>query len=210
MEATMETTDERMRMFSPSQIAQIERMSEEIKKRLAPRGSLGLPELLDARRLEWGITDGAFEHQAAYDRILVHQIPMAHFMDGKYAGPGGLIVMPDNQAKARERSAPRGIIVSAGLKALDELRTNGMDLGHIITFNEVSPWRIETDVVGGKLQHLLVMHAGHIISSEDTRKRLLRRELFVDGPVTEHVYVNRGTGDRSAPVLPAMMTSEEY
>jgi hypothetical protein len=209
MEATMETTDPRMRMFSDQQIAKMEGMSKDIQKNLSPRGALGLPEHLDRRRLEHGITDGAFRVQAAYDRILVHQIPMAHFMAGTF-GEGGLIVMPKDAESARERSAPRGIVVSAGLKALDEMRSNGIELGDIVMFNHVSPWRIETDMIGGKLHHVLVMHAGHIIGSEDLATRLRKRELFLDGPVTEHVYVNRGTGDRPTPVLPAMMTSEEY
>lgn len=209
MEATMETTDERMKMFSPSQIAQMEKASDGIRAKMAPRGALGLPPQLDARRLEWGITDGAFRVQAAFDRILVHQIPMAHFMGGTF-GEGGVIVMPKTAESARERSAPRGIVVSAGLKALDEMRSNGIELGDIVMFNHVSPWRIETDMIDGKLHHVLVMHAGHIIGSEDLAKRLQKREIFLDGPVTQHVYVNRGTGDRPEPVLPAMMTSEEY
>jgi hypothetical protein len=209
MEVTMETTDERMAMFSPQQIAQIERNDAEVRKKMSPRGVLGLSPHLDARRLEFGITDGAFRVQAAFDRILVHQIPMMHFAGGKF-GEDSMIHLPDSAKRAREFSAPRGVVISAGLKALDEMRSNGIELGDIISFLHVSPWAIEVDMIGGKAMKVLVMHAGNIIGCEDTTARLRKRELFVDGPVTAHIYVNRGTGERPEPVLPAMMNSEEY
>lgn len=209
MDGQMETTDERMRMFSDGQIAQMEKATEAIKKKMAAPGQLRLPKLLEARRLEYGITDGAFRVQAAYDRILVFQIAEVHFMAGRF-GNESTIVLPKSFEDAAERAAPRGIVVSAGLKALDEMRSNGIELGDIITFNMVSPWKIDTDIIDGKKHQLLVMHAGHIIGSEDLAERLRRRELYVDGPPTAHVYVNRGTGERPEPILPAMVNSEEY
>lgn len=209
----METDDMPAMWFPPGQkesvVASMERMTAAIKKKMAPPGELRLPKLLEARRLEYGITDGAFRLQAAYDRILVFQLQEVHLMKGTF-GEDSKILMPKAFEDSAERAAPRGIIVSAGLKALDELRTNGMDLGHIVTFNHVSPWRIETDIIEGKKMRLLVMHAGHIIGSEDTARMLREREIYVDGAVTEHVYVNRGTGERPAPIVPAMLNSEEY
>lgn len=209
MEPTMETTDPRMAMFSPQQIKRMEDETEAIKKKMSPRGALGLPPRLDARRLEYGITDGAFKIQASFDYILVHQIHMMHFAGGKF-GEDSLIHLPQSSEKAREFSAPRGIIISAGLKALDELNSNGIELGDIIAFLNLSPWSIEADMIDGKAKHVLIMHAGNIIGSEDTMTRLRRREIYVDGPATAHVYVNRGTGERPEPAMPTMLEGQEY
>jgi len=209
MEATMETTDERMRMFSPNEIKKMENDSDAIRERMSPRGALGLSAKLDARRLEFGITDGAFRVQAAYDIILVHQIQMMHFAGGRF-GEDSRIHLPESAQKAREFSAPRGIVISAGLRALDELRSNGIELGDIISFLHVSPWQIEVDMIGGQMKKVMVMHAGNLIGSEDLTDRLRKREVFVDGPVTAHVYVNRATGDRAEPVNPSSISSQEY
>lgn len=189
MLATMETTDPRMAMYSPDQIAKIKASDGVRRAKMKPRGGLGLPALLDQRRLEWGITDGAFDVQAAFDRILVFQIPEKGMEGGTYGDSG--IIIPESSESARKRAAPRGIIVSAGLKALDELRSNGMELGDIVMFNHVAPWRVETDIIQGKWEYLLVMHTGHIIGSEDTTKRLRNGDLKVTTPgmaKIDHMY----------------------
>lgn len=195
-------------MFSAEQIAEFEKASVSIREHMSPPGALGLPPLLEARRMEWGITDGAFDCQAAYDRILIFQIPQKGFEKGMYGGESRLIV-PENAQELRKRQAPRGIIVSAGLKALDELRSNGMELGDIVMFNHVAPWRVETDVIGGKMHYLLVMHTGHIIGSEDTARRLRNGELKLTTPgmaKVDHMYE---TEDYTAPPRTPEM-SEEY
>lgn len=190
MGATMETTtDPRMKMFSPDQIAKIEAADETIRKKMSRRGALGLPALLDQRRLEFGVTDGAFDVQAAFDRILVFQLPEKSMEKGTFGDSG--IIVPENSKDNRKKCAPRGIIVSAGLKALDELRSNGMELGDVVMFNHVSPWRIETDIINGKWHYLLVMHTGHIIGSEDAAKRLRDGEMKVTTPgmaKVDHMY----------------------
>ena len=42
-----------------------ERRSEIIRTRMSPKGALKLPKLLDERRLEYGVTDRAFDWHAA-------------------------------------------------------------------------------------------------------------------------------------------------
>lgn len=210
MEGTMETTDEPMaRMFSPEQIAGFERASKEIEDNLAPPGALGLPEALDIRRRQYGITNGAFRVQAAFDRILVFQIPEAHFEKGYYGNTG--IIIPENAKDGRKRGAPRGVIVSAGLRALDNLRSNGFELGDIVYFNQVAPWRIETDVIGGKMQYVLVLRDGDLIGGEDVARRLQRGDLvrksIKDGGKIAHVYQSRD-GSALKPSDPWM--SEDY
>lgn len=195
-----------MAMFSPEQIAEFERRSEQVREKISPPGALGLPALLDERRIAWGITDGAFAIQAAFDKVLIYQIPPRHFEKGTW-GAGSKILMPDAARDAQARTAPRGIIVSAGLKALDELVTNGMQVGDIVCFNHVAPWRVETDVIGGKVVPLLVMHTGHLVGSEDTARRLRDRQLGLSVEKVENTqtFVYRDKNGRALiPLAPTM------
>lgn len=146
-----------------------------------------LPALLEKRRLEYGIPDGAFNLEATYGRILVWQIPQDEGETYK-----GTTIIKTSRTMDRERDmAPRGIIVSAGLSATDYLKSNGMDLGHIISFVRLSPFEIQVDVVGrGIPQEMKILQAGDIIASEDLKKALRSGEAriaFVDGC---HKYVD--------------------
>lgn len=186
---------------TPEDIArrkQIKELDDAYRARMKPRGELGLPPLLDQRRLEWGIIDAAFARQAAFDRIHIWQIPE---QKTETFGEGSLIVMGD-QSKARlKNEAPRGILISAGLKALDALRSNGIDLGHIVNFIQAAPWRIFVDYVLGHRPAILVMNAGDITSSEDTARRLLQKELRVARRENQHVYLDEA-GNHELPILP--------
>lgn len=128
-----------------------------------------LPPLLEARRLEYGIPDGAFQVEATFGRILVWQIPQ--FEGDTYKGTS--IIMTE-KTKERERdSAPRGIVVSAGLSARDYLLSNGMDVGHIISFVRLSPFEMRCDIVGrGIPQEMKILQIGDIIASEDLKQAL--------------------------------------
>lgn len=132
-------------------------------------GVFGLPPLLEERRLEYGIPDGAFKMQAVYNRILLWQIPD----DDSETYKGTSIIMT-SRAQERERDiAPRGIIISAGLSALDYLRSNGMDLGHIVSFVRLSPYEWRCDIVStGIPQECKILQAGDIIGSEDLAANL--------------------------------------
>ena len=172
----------------------LEEASDRLREAMAPPDSLGLHPLLEKRRWEHGIPNGAFKHQAAYDRVLVQQIIGEQEAKGTYGG--GLIHMTD-RAKAREKdSYPRGVIVSAGLQALDVLRSNGMDIGHVVTFVRLAPWRMRVETVAGIEYHLMVLRAGDIIASEDLAHQLSTGERAVlqlkDKARVEHVYTVSG------------------
>ena len=82
------------------------------------------------------------------------------------------IIIPD-QGKARlSEEAPRGVIVSAGLQALDVLRSNGCDIGYIVMFVRLSPWRVPIATIAGKEQYLIPLKVGDLISVEDTAAAL--------------------------------------
>lgn len=142
--------------------ANMDKLAKERKKLMSSARKLKLPKLLEERRQEYGITDGAFELQPFHDRVLVYQV---HKQEETYGG--GLIIKTESRQDFEATSCPKGIVVAAGARALDELRCNGVDLGHMVVFMRLAPWRIETDTVGGRTEKLIVMRAGDIVGSAD-------------------------------------------
>lgn len=183
--------------------AQLERMAAERRAQMSYPGTLGLPPLLDHRRQQYGIIDDAFAYggQCAYDRLLVWLIPQ---WEGATYGRTK-ILMPDATREAEGQTAPRAVVVSAGMLALDHLRSNGMDLGHIITFANQGHWRLRVGDVGGKLQYLVILNSGDVVSSEDTY-RLIRSGVLkvscrrLEGGAPAHHYVVNDEG--LAPMRP--------
>lgn len=149
-----------------------ERRSAIIRGKMSPPGALGLPKLLDERRQEYGITDKAFENHPIFDRVYLWQIPMQK--GDKYEGSS--IFMPESTKQKEKNKAPCGIIVSAGLKALDQLRSHGVDVGHRVFFCHTAPYHIRYDIVDGQEFHLIVLLAGDIIGSDDLASNLKKRQ----------------------------------
>lgn len=183
-------------------------MTEAIRRCMSPPGALNLPPLLEKRRQEYGITDGAFKRAAQFDRIYVFQIAMN---DGPTFVKDGRIFMPETAKKRVREEAARGIVISAGLKALDNLRSNGTDLGHIVNFARLSPYRIPSEHIDGVEQHIMVLRDGDIIGDEDLEEQ--RRAGLVaveqlklgDGSV-QHVlrYADTERPPPGSPTMPWM------
>lgn len=172
----------------------------ELRKQMAPAGALGLPKLLDERRLEYGIPDNAFEDAPAFDVVFVRQIEKLAY---KPVLEGGMIVAPEQTAARETQEASEGILIAAGLKALDSLRSNGIDLGHMVRFIKLAPWRMETGKVGGKPHYVLVLRAGDIVASRDVRS-LVRSGFYVekyDADNGQHIYVGKD-GSVLRPEIP--------
>lgn len=150
-----------------------ERRSAMIRKRMSAPGALGLPKLLDERRNEYGITDAAFDRQAVFDRVFVWQIAMQK--GDKYSGSE--IFMPETTQQKEKNKAPQGIIISAGLTALDHLNSHGIGLGHKVLFAHAAPYHIRYDVIDGQDHHLIILLAGDIIGSEDLASNLKNRSV---------------------------------
>jgi len=155
--------------------------SEYLSGLISPKGTLGLPELLDRRRLQHGIPDRAFEAQAMFDRIYVWQI-WVH--QEETFVPGGAIVQPANYRESDLRENPQGIILSAGLGALDHLRSNGADLGHHVNILHVQPWRIPVGIKDS--EGVLVLQTGDVSGSLDLRKALRRGKCRITVRMNEH------------------------
>lgn len=171
-----------------------------MRTRMAPPGALKLPRLLDERRLDYGITDRAFEWQASFDRCYIWQVPM---QKGDKFEADSLIHMPESVQQREKAKAPQGIIISAGLTALDQLRSHGIDLGHKVLFCHAAPYHIRYDTVLGLEQHLIVLLAGDIIGSEDLAKNLKKREVRYlarrNEKSVEHTFID----ENGKPWLPA-------
>jgi hypothetical protein len=181
--------------------SEVVRISEAVAKAMAKAGKLKLPPLLEERRLRYGIPNGAFARHAQYDRVLLFQIE--EWCTGTY-GDGGAIVMPDDWAAVKKAENPRGVIVSAGLHALDVLRTNGMELGHIVTFVRMAPFRTPIDTVAGHHFYLIVQNVGDIIDSEDTQEAISTGRVRVewDEDKAQHYFYDVKAKKRWDPQSP--------
>lgn len=191
--------DEALEGAAGARLKDAEGDSREREKRMSPPGALGLPKLLDQRRLEYGIMDSAFTRQAMYDRILMFQVTKKGRMFGDTN-----IFMPDQSLYAELDRSEQAIVISAGLEAMDVLRTNGMDLGHIVTIGRNMPMRYCYDWLNGKPQYIIMGIVGDIVASTDTASMLRTRELRMvtkAGEKMDHRYVNEN-GEAWAPASP--------
>lgn len=154
-----------------------------LRAAMAPAGKLGLSKHLDARRLAYGVPNGAFDVQPAHDTVYVYQLaPIDHITFTKK----GRIVRPDMVQTQATNESPRGLLVAAGLEALDILSSHGIEVGDIVRLLRMSPYRMTVDNIEGHDFPVLVMNAGDIKGSEDTAGRLRRGELRIE-TVTEKV-----------------------
>jgi hypothetical protein len=177
------------------------RESEAISKRVSRENKWGLPPLLNAARLEHGIMDEAFGCQAMYDRIYVFQIS-----EHKETFGDTRILMPETSKDRELETCPMGVIVSAGLTALDNLRSHGCDLGHTVTFLRLSPYRHRFAFVNGVGQYLVDLHAGDVTGSvtlaQAIQKRVARYATKEnDRGYTEHYYIDEN-GKNWKPQIP--------
>lgn len=186
--AVMERYTERQRAEEASAAREVSRMVALVKTRMSPPGVLGLCPLLDARRIECGIPDSAFKMAAMFDRVMLYQIDPG---DGEHYGDTG-IVMPEVGKVREKEEAPHGIIVSAGLGALDILRSHGSGLGHHVMFVRSSPWRVPFERIGGHAFYLIPLRTGDLIADFDTGAALARGELTVGLPDLHHAYLRNG------------------
>jgi len=167
-------------------------------KKMSRPGALDLPPMLEEKRLQYLITDGAFKVHPAFDRILVWQIA-AH--QKETFDPQGTIIMPDMVRDQEKMVTPRGVIVSAGLLALDHLRSNCIDVGHTVYFVQNAPWRICVD---GHPYYVMVLRDGDLIGSEDTQEAVRKGNLKVtyNKDTGQHVYADPDGNILGTPTLP--------
>jgi len=155
--------------------------------------------LLERRVAEFAIP--AWPGQALYERVIIYRIPDAASARETFS-EGGSIIKPDMTQQTQKDRSPRGVVVSAGLQALDILRGHGMELGELVWFAPHVPYRFEVEKAGGKPVEFYFMNAGDIVLSEDVTVRIAEKRLWVefDREKKHHVYVSSGgTCKRAEP-----------
>jgi hypothetical protein len=134
-----------------------------IKARMSPPGALHLPPLLEAARLEHGITDAFFKSQPAFDRVFVFPID-------KFGGEetyGGTSILLPKMTKERDlQEGRRGVLIGAGLTAMDRLMSHGIELGHIVTTNKNVPFVEKCERFPKFDMYFLMMRDGDLAGSE--------------------------------------------
>lgn len=131
------------------------------------------PSLLEQRIREYSIPP--WPGQAMYARIILYRIPDKAAARETF-NDGGLIVMPDDMVDTKNWRAPRGVIVSAGLHAMDILRGNGLGLGDIVWMASHTQWcfEVDTKVKGDKVEKtaFYFMQAGDAVIAEDLYEKV--------------------------------------
>ena len=124
-----------------------------------------MSSLLERRMKQFDIPD--WPGEATFARILVFRIPDKAAKRDTFV-EGGSIVKPETTRSNDEFRSPRGVIVSAGLQAMDVMRGHGMQLGELIWMSSYTPWRFEIDTKeDGKPVEFYFMQVGDISLSED-------------------------------------------
>jgi hypothetical protein len=143
-----------------------------------------IPPLLEKRVNELNIP--AWPGQACFERVIIYRIPDEESASEKTEG--GLWKAPSRVDIDKDRS-PRGVVVSAGLAAMDVLVSNGMQLGELVWFAPHVPFRF---VVGRKNNQdiqFYFMNVGDIVLSEDILQRAVDGDLKLERRMNgQHVY----------------------
>lgn len=159
-----EDREHKVPVFVDHELEQAKKRTEEIKAHMSPPGALGLPPLLEAQRLKYGITDAFFRVQAVFDRIFV--FPLSIEDGDKAEKTTGGIIKP-NATKLRDlQEGNRGVLISAGLTAADRLASHGIGIGHIVITNKNVPFARRCESIGAEALHYLVMRDGDLAGSE--------------------------------------------
>ena len=148
-------------------------LDRERREAMAAPGTMKLPERLEAARWEHGIPDGAFRDWPLDDRCYIYQPQVA-----KEFIPGGRIIKTEASALRDRHEAGEGVLVAWGLKAKDSLVPYGIELGMIVSFVQLAPWRRWfDDKASGKQDCIIVVRAGHLVGCVTTEEMRRAGEL---------------------------------
>jgi hypothetical protein len=143
--------------------------------------------LLESRLKEFGIQPCPY--QPAFDRVVVYKLPDDMSARDTYS-KSGVIVKPDN-VRARDKDVtPRGVLIGAGIGAMDYLRSNAIELGHIVWIVRLSPWQhvVEVDENGREVG-MAFLHAADIVGSEDLLQAIKSKKVRIKvGDDGKHQY----------------------
>lgn len=129
--------------------------------------------------------------QALFERVLIYRIPEETTASDVLAdlGDGKKLYKTDGRKNVDIARCPRGVIVSAGLRALDIMRANGMQLGELVWFAPHVPFQFEVKQKGSQTDTFSFMNVGDVIISEDVLGRLVPK----DGEAKPELRVQHNT-----------------
>lgn len=111
--------------------------------------------------------------QPVYDRVFIAPLET-------YGQPdkttGGIVIA---ETSKRRLAAQVGLLVAAGVRALEELYSHGIELGDIVMMARFSHWE-RGYMVGNREHRIYIVQAGEIVGSEDLKTRLDRGDIWIE------------------------------
>ena len=145
-----------------------------------------IPPLLLKRMQELEIP--AWPGQALFERVIVYLVPDEAASADKFI-PDGMIYKVDQRKETDKARSPRGVIVSAGLAALDILVSNGMQIGEMVWLSPYVQYRFEVGKrENGSPIEFMFLNVGDVVLSEDILQRVVDGELNLQHNGKQHVY----------------------
>lgn len=131
-----------------------------------------------AARLEYFKIDPP-NFAAIYDRIFVYPLKGATETETEKATDttAGGIVLPKMTTDVL--SSQRGLLMSAGPKAVEQLYGHGISLGDIVVTARFSPYE-RTYLQKGKLYSMLVLRASEVLGSEDLANAYAAGDIWME------------------------------
>lgn len=168
----------------------------EIASKMSPPGALHLPPKLEAARWKWKICDKAFERQAQFRRIHIVQVSMVALLrpEDEAFYPGTSIELSSLSQRIDTEGCHMGVLISAGLTAMDELASHGTELGNIVGFIRNAPMNHTYDISELGDSKYLVMNAGDITCDETLGQELIagKRRVVDEGGEKSYCHVIGG------------------
>ncbi len=134
-----------------------------IREKMSDASELKLPPKLEAARQKHGIPDGFFRTAAGFDRIFV--FPLDPF-DQDEKIPGTSLYRPQLTKQKDLQEGYRGVLISAGLTAMDRLMSHGYELGDVVMTNKNVPFARRAEQLEGFDMFVLVMRDGDLAGNE--------------------------------------------
>lgn len=162
---------------------------------LGHKGLLKAFPKLERARWQYMIPDAAWQMWPTYDRVLVFQVPQ--LFARRKLGSSGLLAASEVTQEREHRTSCEGIVIAAGLQALDHLRSNGVELGDRVAFIQNYLYRRRIGYSGvSEEQYVGVMRSGDVCGSFELADKLNDGwEVIDQSNLLDHCFQSLGRKD---------------
>lgn len=108
-----------------------------------------------------------------YDRIFVYPLDDKDLDEKTDSG----LYVPDSTRD--QVGAQRGILMAAGAKALEQLYSHGIGIGHIVITARLSPWARKY-LARGVPHFVLTLRASEVVASEDLLRAYEKGDVWLE------------------------------